>query len=68
MNTPRLPRKFKKRLVKLNGRSPVKKCLIIARCLCECGIPVKDIQNLANVDPTGWAVNKGAAEPFKMKY
>lgn len=61
----RLPRKFKKRLIKLNGREPVRKCIILAKLLSD--TQMKNMYNLANVYEWGWAVKEGLAKPFEMR-
>jgi hypothetical protein len=64
---PRLPRKFKKRLIRLNGQGKVRTCLMLGKLLFETtGKRQTAIYKLANVYD-GWAVRKGLAIPFEMK-
>lgn len=64
----RLPRKFKKRLIKLNGRGKVRTVLMLAELLYEV-LHKKQYRlwKLSNVSKDGWAVKEGSAKPFEMK-
>lgn len=63
----RFPRKFKKRLISLNGRGKVLTCLTLGKLLYECtGKKQYNLYKTANVYPEGWAVKDGISKPFTM--